>query len=170
MLDNLMEIFGEADPLAFIIGYITVLSSIYIFKMSSKSTITKERYEKLIFPMFDIIEPILFKEKDFIVFQRLFDVYENNKYLAGGKLTYVMYLCSIDFSDKNFSSLCQIINSEFDDCCRILGLKTRTIFYRLDHSQYKTKLMLILYMITNLLLLLMGPFLLFAGLYFIKSI
>ena len=96
--------------------------------------------------------------------------YENNKYLAGGKLTYVMYLCSIDFSDKNFSSLCQIINSEFDDCCRILGLKTRTIFYRLDHSQYKTKLMLILYMITNLLLLLMGPFLLFAGLYFIKSI
>lgn len=79
MLDNLMEIFGEADPLAFIIGSLTVLSSIYIFKMSSKSTITKERYEKLIFPMFDIIEPILFKEKDFIVFQRLFDVYENNK-------------------------------------------------------------------------------------------
>lgn len=167
-MNTIIKTLSNSDILSFAIGLLTFFSSIYFFKMTTKHKITKERYEKLIFPMFNALEPVLFKEKNAEIFQTLLILYNQNKHLAGGRITYIMYHCNNNFSNDNFISLCKVISSELDDCCNILGIKKRTIFYRLDRSQYKGKTMLVLYVISNILLLLTGPFLLFSLLYFTK--
>ncbi len=49
------------DPLNFIGILATVVVSIYIFRSETSISFTKERHDKLIFPLFEILEPVLFQ-------------------------------------------------------------------------------------------------------------
>ena len=94
------------DPLNFLGILVTVISSIYIFKNETSISFTKERYEKLIFPLFNLLEPILFQKPEKQILDKALKLIDENKNLADGKLIELSYYCSDQPSLKNFKDLC----------------------------------------------------------------
>ena len=125
----------------------TVVVSIYIFRSETSISFTKERHEKLIFPLFDILEPILYQNPDPEILSKALDIIETNKSLADGNLLSVHYYCKVNPNTENFNSLCSYIDKAFDKSCRKLQLKTRTLEYRLNRNQYKSKFFFVFYLI-----------------------
>ena len=135
------------DIAVFAGAILTVISTIYLTTLSTKKQIERERYDKLIFPLFNLIEPYLFMKKEDFIFQQVISIINDNKSLAGGRLLYICFWCEKDPSQELYIRLCSTINSEFDRACRILGLKQRSVLYRLDRNQYRTQLMFFVYII-----------------------
>lgn len=133
------------DPLNFLGILVTIISSIYIFKNETSISFTKERYEKLIFPLFNLLEPILFQEPEKQILDKALKLIDENKNLADGKLIELSYYCSEQPSLENFKDLCSYSNRAYDHACRKLGLKTRSLFYRYKRNQFKNKLGIILF-------------------------
>lgn len=79
------------DPLNFIGIIVTVLASVYIFKVETSVSLLKEQYEKLFFPLFNVLEPILFQGPDENILACALKIIENNKQLADGKLISLYY-------------------------------------------------------------------------------
>ena len=136
------------DPLNFLGILVTVISSIYIFKNETSISFTKERYEKLIFPLFNLLEPILFQEPEKTILDKALKLIDENKNLADGKLIELSYYCSEQPSLENFKDLCSYSNKAYDRACRKLGLKTRSLFYRYKRNQFKNKLGIILFVLS----------------------
>ncbi len=136
------------DPLNFLGILVTVISSIYIFKNENSISFTKERYEKLIFPLFNLLEPILFQEPEKTILDKALKLIDENKNLADGKLIELSYYCSEQPSLENFKDLCSYSNKAYDRACRKLGLKTRSLFYRYKRNQFKNKLGIILFVLS----------------------
>lgn len=158
MYNFLRNLLSNSDGLAFFGVLISVITSITIFINSSRKSFERERYDKLIFPLFNLLEPYLFKDKDDIVFQKAIDIIQKNKDIAGGHFLNQLYWCEKSFTQENFISLCTTTNREYDRICRVIGLKCRSIFYRLDREQYRTKFVFWTYLVVNCI------FLFFCGL------
>jgi len=138
------------DPLNFIGGLITAVVSIYIFKADTPFSYLQERHEKLIFPLFDLLEPTLYqKVNDASIWNKIFDLIEQNKSMADGKLLHIYYYCKHNPSDENFMSLCSYADHAYDKSCRSLKLKRRSIEYRINRNQYKSKGYFIFYLIIS---------------------
>ncbi len=135
------------DPLNFIGMLITVIASLYIFKGEKNFTFIKERHDNLVFPLFDALEPVLYQDPQQEFFKNAMHIVEKNKNLADGKLLELIYLCSINLSKENFCKLCSYIDKAYDRSCRKLGLKTRSITYRIGRNQYKSILFFLPYAI-----------------------
>ncbi len=149
------------DPLNFIGGLITAFISLYIFKADTPFSYLQERHEKLIFPLFNLLEPSLYQEiNDPLLWNKIFDLIEQNKSLADGKLLHIYYYCKKNPSVQNFISLCSYADHSYDKSCRSLKLKRRTIEYRIDRHQYKSKSFFIFYLIASTLIF---TFFLFFG-------
>ena len=147
------------DPLNFLGILVTVISSIYIFKNETSISFTKERYEKLIFPLFNLLEPIILDRRVRSVgdpvaivagesekaVDKALKLIDENKNLADGKLIELSYYCSDQPSLENFKDLCSYSSRAYDHACRKLGLKTRSLFYRYKRNQFKNKLGIILF-------------------------
>lgn len=168
----LIEILKNSDFLASAAGFLSVFASFYIFKSTRKTTLEHERYHSLIFPLFELLEPYLFKEKNDAIFRKALSLIRTKKSLLGGKLMPLVYWNDNDPSDENFKTLCSLVNSEFDRSCTMLGLKKRSMSYRFNHDQYRTKLSLLAHMLVFIATQLCFAvfclcfFLLFAGLLF----
>ena len=132
------------DPLNFIGIIVTVIASIYIFKGETSVSFNKERHDKLIFPIFNLLEPILYTDFQIDVLEEALKIIDDNKNLADGRLLELHYLCTKNPSIENFKSLCAYIDAAYDKSCRKLGLKIRSIAYRVNRHQYKNKFYLIL--------------------------
>ncbi len=135
----------NSDFLNFLGLLITVIFSVYTFYSSSKKSLERERYDNLIFPLFNLLEPCLFQAMDVDVFRQALDIIESNKSLAGGKFLYILYHSKRELSQAHFRLLCSVVNPEFDRTCRIIGIKKRSFFYRIDRHQYKTKFAVFVY-------------------------
>lgn len=136
---------ASLDPLNFIGILATVIVSIYIFKNETHNSFAKERHDKLIFPLFNILEPVLYQKNYEEPLKKALDIIKQNKNLADGKLLEYSYNCTNNPSKENFIALCHYINKAYDRSCRRLGLKTRSISYRVNRRQYKNKNHLFLY-------------------------
>ena len=168
-VEPLLEYFVlNSDFLAFTGALISVFISIHLYNLSAKKQIERERYDKLIFPLFDLLEPHLFCEVDSSTFQAALKIIRDNKSIAGGHLLYLLDLCEHTPSQENFNSLCKFTNSELDRLCKILCIKKRSFFYRLNKNQYQTKLMLYLYAIYNVFVFLLSLAALFGVTLFIN--
>lgn len=155
MLNTLIT---NSDFLGFLSGVLALLVTIYVFKATPKYQLVRERYDLLIFPVFKILEPHLFKPLKEDVLNEVVYAIEKNRHLAGGKLDELVYLCKKAPNQYNYNKLCRCINSEYDNACLRLGLKRRSITYRVIRDQYQTPLMFVLYLIANLLFFLLTIF------------
>lgn len=149
------------DPLSFVGVLLTVLVSIYIFRSETSLTLTKERHEKLIFPLFDLLEPFLYQKLNPDILNQALKIIEENKSLADGKLISIHYYCKNYPSDKNFALLSSYVDRNFDISCRKLKLKCRSLLYKLDRSQFRNKTALTLYIIKQLVISLLVIFIAF---------
>lgn len=132
------------DPLNFVGVIITIFASIYIFKSEVSISFSRERHDKLIFPLFDLLEPILYQQPQSDVLEKALQIINNNRNFADGKLLEICYFCTKNPSVENFKSLCSYVDKAYDKSCRKLGLKTRGLTYRIYRSQYKSKFHFIL--------------------------
>ncbi len=137
------------DLAAIIATIISITASIYMFKNTPKYDLVYKRYNELISPLFNIIEPNLFMPVSKEILAPIFKIIKDNKSLAGGRLIELSYYCENNPSQNNFDNLCIYISSEYDSCCSRLGLKRRSIWYKIIRKQYKTNLVFILYTIWN---------------------
>ena len=127
----------NSDLLNFIGILCTVIVSIYIFKKDTSTPFIRERYEKLIFPLFNSLEPVLYQEVKPEYIKNSLQIIKDNKYLADGKLLELFYNCSQYPTQQNFNQLCSYIDKLYDKTCRRLGLRVRSFSYRIARHQYK---------------------------------
>lgn len=140
----LSSIQTNSDFLNFFGILLTALVSIYIFKKESSNSFTRERHDKLIFPLFDLLEPVLYQDVPPDILKDALKIIEDNKNIADGKLLELHYLCSKAPSKEHCRLLCSYANKMYDKSCWKLGLKLRSITYRINRNQYGHKLLLIL--------------------------
>ena len=96
----------------------------------------KERYELVIFPIFNLLEEHLYKKEITSeikqAVEKCEDIIADNKLIAGGKLSYVF---SLPLDKINFQSISKLVDKEYDDCCCALGIPLRP----LDKKMYTYK-------------------------------
>lgn len=135
----------NSDGLAFVVAIITIIFTYYLSRRTGSYETIKEQHEKLISPIFFLVEPYLFKEINNDILDKVFELIEQNKSLVDGKLLEAIYFCKENSSQTNYNALCSYINKAYDKSCKRLGFKTRSIEYRIFRKQYKTKLSLFVY-------------------------
>lgn len=146
-MNYINQLFNQTsfDPLNFIGIILTIIASIYIFKSETSISFTKERHDRLIFPLFNLLEPYLYQKPPANLITEALRIIEENRNLADGKLLEICYYYSKKPSSENYVSLCSYIDNAYDRSCRRLGLKTRSLIYRFNRSQYKNKLFLVIF-------------------------
>lgn len=135
----------NSDGLAFVVAIITIVSTYYLSRHTGSHEIIKKQHEKLISPIFFLIEPYLFKEMNNDILNKAFELIEQNKSLVDGRLLEVVYFYKENPSQINYNAFCSYINKTYDKTCKQLRIKTRSIEYRISRRQYKTKLSLFIY-------------------------
>lgn len=155
----LENIFTTSDLLNFIGILFTAIISLYIFKSDDSKTFTRERHDKLIFPLFNLLEPTLYQDFQIDILNAASKIIETNKNLADGDLLNIHYLISKSPSKDTFIKLCAYVDKSYDKSCRKLGLKTRSATYRILRHQYKGIFQLLIYLSTYLIMSLFVAFL-----------
>ena len=114
----------------------TLILTWLLFKKEHNKTYLKERYEKVIFPIFDILENHLYKKEITPDVKQAVDkckhIINDNKLIVGGKVNYVF---SLPLNKINFQSISKLVDKEYDDCCSALGIPLRP----LDKKMYTYK-------------------------------
>lgn len=135
LLSNSLQ--TNSDLLNFIGILFSAIISFYIFKRDTSISFVRERYEKLIFPLFNLLEPVFYQKFQPEYLEEALQIIALHKNLADGKLLELYYYCSQNPSQQNFNQLCSYIDKMYDKSCRKLGLKTRSFSYRIARHQYK---------------------------------
>ncbi|HCI18410.1 MAG TPA: hypothetical protein DFH32_07325 [Lachnospiraceae bacterium] len=161
---------ASLDPLNFVAVIISALISVYISKGSITSQFIKERHDKLIFPIFNLLEPILYTKCDTAILHKVLKIIEANKNLADGRLIELSYCCAINPNNINFMDLCAYIDSAYDKSCKKIGLKTRSFPYRFVRHQYKSPFHLIKFLTIYILLRLLIVFSILFALLFLVAL
>lgn len=106
----------------------TLILSWILFKKEQNKTYLKERYELVIFPIFNQLEEHLYKKE---ITQEIKQAVENcekiiadNKLIVGGKLSFVF---SLPLNAINFRRISTLIDKEYDECCSALGIPLRPL-------------------------------------------
>lgn len=106
----------------------TIVLSWTLFKKENNKTYLKERYEKVIFPIFNILEYHLYKKEISseikIAVEKCQAIIEENKLIAGGKFT---FLFSLPLNSENFRQISKLVDKEYDKCCSSLGIPLRPL-------------------------------------------
>lgn len=145
-LKALTENLLNSDWLNFLALIITVIASLIISSGERLSDYSRERHEKLITPLFILLEPILYKTYDETVVQQAMRIIDENINFADGDLLSIRAGCQRDPS-ANFKELCRYIDKAYDHSCKKLKLKVRDTFYRINQRQYESRFSLIFHVI-----------------------
>ena len=147
-----IDIISNFDLAAVISAMIAISASIYIFRTTPKYELVRERYHNLIFPLFDLLEPYLFKPYSDDILNKAFRIIDENKSIAGNKILYATYYCQINPCQEHFDLLCKYVSKDYDRCSARLGLEKRSISYKIARNQYKSKSTLVIFVIWKTLI------------------
>lgn len=148
----------------------TIILSWTLFKKENNKTYLKERYEKVIFPIFNILEFHLYKKelnseiKNAI--KECETIIDNNKLIAGGKLS---FLFSRPMSKENFMQISKLIDKEYDKCCSSLGIPLRPLDKKAATFSIRNIRVLVLWIIKYTLPLIIFLMLISSALLFVHS-
>lgn len=151
MIESIKTLITDSSVHSIVAAYLAIATSIYVFRSGNNFTLIKERHDNLIFPLFNVLEPVLYKSNHDKELETALKIIEENKFLADGKLLELHYYCSNYSDENNFQELCMYIDRAYDKSCSKLHLKKRSLFYRLNRKQYKNHFQLSLF--TSILLL-----------------
>lgn len=106
-----------------------------LFARKTPGTYDKERYEMVIFPVFDKLEPILYKKRlsneDLKKVEECRKLVFDHRQIAGGRMLHCFSLPA----ETMFRMMSRIIDSEFDLCSWKLDISQRPLDYRLNRSR-----------------------------------
>ena len=157
--------------LDFFTGIIAIYLTVLFFRKRNNDLLIAEKYKNLIFPMFHMLEPYLYKTVNLEIkttLKKLTVLHENNILYSSPNLIEAIKSCTpiSKCSNEDYICLCKTIDKEFDNCCVILGLKKRSFLYRFHHEQYASKqhkiILFVLYILEKILLGIVLPFVVFS--------
>lgn len=128
-MNDINSIFSYAVPS--LVTLVSILLTWIIFNKENDKTYLKDRYEKVIFPIFSILEEHLYKKEitdDILTaLESCKRIIEENKMIAGGNLLQVFYA---PYTKDNFQYLSRLVEKEYDCCCAALGIPLRPLDYK----------------------------------------
>ena len=131
---------------------LSVIASLYIFWRTPKYANIKERYENVIFPLFSLLEPYLFKDFSKAPIDKALSLINQNASYAGSRLNEWAYYLGKNNNQYNYNSFCKQLYYEYDKCSFILGLKIHSLSYRISRNQNFYLLLIYLFMFLRFLL------------------
>lgn len=123
---------------------ITSLITWYVFKKNSNKELSRERLEKVFFPVYISLEKHLYKfDKNNIEFiyalNKAEKIIKNNRLLTGNKLYFQYTLIQNSETNTakkiNYKKFCSMLIREYNKSCRKIGLPIITISYRMGYKQ-----------------------------------
>ena len=149
-----------------------LISSISLFFSirANRANISRERLEKAYHPLFLSIEPFLYKNVCYAEIETFLTCFKNiEKNYPLFIQPYLKQLIhaitpdtDLNYVDKYLSQsiwfdICDAISNEYDYLCKLSNIPLRSIAYRLDAEQYKSKLQFVILLLRlnlfNLLLI-----------------
>ena len=125
------------DPLSLIGVLLTIIFSIYISRFETSVSFAKERHEKLFAPLFFTLEPKLYQKLNNEILESALKIIEEHKEMIDGKLLEIYHDCRLAPTNQAFISLCSYVDHAYDKSCRKVGLRPRSLSYKILHHQYK---------------------------------
>lgn len=109
---------------ALISGIFSALFTWVFIHRNTAKECTRERFEKVLSPIMELIQPILYKpllsQDDFERLEKCRGIYQNNIPLAGREL---MFHFSQDLRNPTcFHHFCSELDWEYRRCCQMLGI------------------------------------------------
>ncbi|MEA4896151.1 MAG: hypothetical protein VB064_12965 [Oscillospiraceae bacterium] len=125
-----------------------ILATIYVFFKSNNKDLARERLDKVLFPLMDKLEPVLYKlsadEGFMFLMNEAKQILDQNKMLSGNKL-YEEFRLFNDakendhkFKEERYKSFSNLLINEYNAACRKIGLPIISSQYRLRHKLYTT--------------------------------
>lgn len=166
-MKTISQFIFASDFLNFVGITFSALVTLWVFALQRADDFARKCHVDLIYPLFDILEPVLFQQIDADVLKQALELIDNNKACADGKLLSLSYLCHTDPSQENFMDLCSYVNRLYDRSSRRLRLKLRPVRYRILRHQYRRKIYLAFFVLSQVIV---GIVLLFAAFIFTVNI
>ncbi len=151
------------DLLLLLATLLGVIAAFWTTLRTDASRAIKERYENLIFPLFNVLEPVLFHDEPTPdIHVEMMRIFLTNKQWADGELLERFHYYANIPNPATFQKLCALVDSRYDSCCRQLGMPVRTHAYRHDKKQFKNNFVDFLYWLK--------PFFISLGILFITTL
>lgn len=158
------------DLLVFLATLLGVIIAFWTTLRANASRAIKERYANLIFPLFNVLEPVLFQDEPTPgIYIEMMRIFTDNRQWADGELLERFHYYRNNPNPSTFHKLCALVDSRYDSCCRQLGMPVRTYDYRHDKKQFQNKFVEFLYWIKPLFVSL-GILFITTLLYFLISL
>jgi hypothetical protein len=115
---------------------ITNFCTHFITKYKLKSPLIKDRFEKVISPVYFSIEPILYKDitnmsiSDLKIFIEVKDIFCKYKYMVNPQFLYWIDEIIDEENQKSYNCLCGNISTLYDKHCKIYGIYKRCYSYK----------------------------------------
>ena len=110
---------------------ITVFIAFYLFKKEPSKTYIRERYEKVISPLYFTFEPFLYSKtltkELFVAYNKCEKIIEANRNIVGGKL---LFLFDRPLDIYTLVRISREIDKDYDKSCKSLGIPKRTLQYK----------------------------------------
>lgn len=142
-----MSIFDIKINFTLFLNALSILVTVFIFRTSLKQPQFKARYETLLLPLFDSLEPHLYSDYKSAPISEAVTLIQSNKQCASVRLIELAYYLEHYPNQENYNHFCRRVIWEYNYLAFLLGFGIHGITYRLNRNQYQTKLMFILYIV-----------------------
>ena len=147
VISNIVEFLQNPNNKNSLLLIATIVVTFITFRKDKSFDIKRERFEKLISPLYYRLEPYMYREIDAGSLNNIIDFIEKNRLYADANLIERATNCKACPTPYNFEQLCRCVDVLFDKYSRATSLKIRSINYRLTKRLYKNKLTLLIYLL-----------------------
>lgn len=147
-IKNIYKLVFQKEIISTVLGaLITSLITWYVFVKNSNKELSRERLEKVFYPVYISLEKHLYKfdkkNMEFLyALKKVEKILEDNRLLTGNKLYFQYTLiknCDTSSAKKiNYKKFCSMLIREYNKSCRKIGLPIITISYRIGYKQCTT--------------------------------
>lgn len=135
-MNNFTEILKQPSIENYVVALIGIISTYLLIPKSVRLEATKERYEKLINPLFTILEPNIYKKIPLKDFHNIINLVQNNRNYADAKLLELTESFITAPTNNNYKKFCKYIDRTQLSYSAQLHLHWRSLSYRIKHEQY----------------------------------
>lgn len=130
---------------------LAIMVAFYNNQQNLKVSIKKDRYEKVILPIYLILEPYFYNHEKlpYDAMIKINNIIRNNRHLTEFTLLYLIEKYEKSFNSshkemkKSYNNLCSYIGNAVDFLSIDLGLSKRTHKYKQLHNQFQNKCSLV---------------------------